>query len=67
MCVFAPYLLGVVDGDLAPMVRQKQTVFRLKLKYLRKTTRPLSYDLNQIPYEFIVEMKNRFKGLGLEA
>ena len=49
------------------MVRQKQTVFRLRLKKVRKTTRPLSYDLNQIPYEFVVEMKNRFKGLGLVA
>jgi len=35
------------------------------LKKVRKTTRTFSYDLNQIPYDYIVEMKNRFKGLGL--
>ena len=37
--------------------------FRLKLKKVRKTTRPFRYDLNQIPYDYTVEMKNRFKGL----
>ena len=67
MCVFTPHSLGVVGGDLAPMLRQKQAVYRLKLKELRKTSRTFSYDLNQIPYDFIVEMKNRFKELGLEA
>ena len=35
------------------------------MKKVRKTTRPLSYDLNQIPYDYAVEMKNRFKGLDL--
>ena len=30
-----------------------------------KTTRPFRYDLNQIPYDYIVEVRNRFKGLGL--
>ena len=39
--------------------------FRLKLKKVEKTTRPFSYDLNQIPYEYTVEMRNRFKGLDL--
>ena len=67
LCVFAPHPLGVVGGDMAPMLRQKQAVYRLKLKELRKTSRTFSYNLNQIPYDFIVEMKNRFKGLGLEA
>ena len=32
---------------------------------MEKTTRPLSYDLNQIPYDYTVEMRNRFKGLDL--
>ena len=36
--------------------------FGLKLKKVGKTTRPLSYDLNQIPYDYIVEVTNRFKG-----
>ena len=39
--------------------------FRLKLKKVRKTTRPLRYDLNQIPYDYTVEVRNRFKGLVL--
>ena len=56
-----------MGGDLALMLRQKQAIFRVKLKKVRKTTRTFSYDLNQIPYDYIVEMKNRFKGLGLVA
>ena len=39
--------------------------FRLKLKKVGKTTRPFRYDLNQSPYDIIVEVKNRFKGLGV--
>ena len=35
----------------------------LKLKKIGKTTRPFRYDLNQIPYDYIVEVRNRFKGL----
>ena len=37
--------------------------FRLKLKKVGKTTRPFMYDLNQIPYDYTVEVRNRFKGL----
>ena len=37
--------------------------FRLKFKKVGKTTRPFSYDLNQIPYDYTVEVTNRFKGL----
>ena len=39
--------------------------FRLKLKKVGKTTRPFKYDLNQIPYNYTVEVRNRFKGLDL--
>ena len=39
--------------------------FRLKLKKVGKTTRPFRYDLNQIPYDYTVEVSNRFKGLDL--
>ena len=39
--------------------------FRLKLKKVGKTTRPFRYDLNQIPYYYTVEVRNRFKGLDL--
>ena len=39
--------------------------FKLKLKKVGKTTRPFRYDLNQIPYDYTVEVRNRFKGLDL--
>ena len=39
--------------------------FRLKLKKVEKTTIPFRYDLNQIPYDYTVEVTNRFKGLDL--
>ena len=35
------------------------------MKKVVKTTRPFRYDLNQIPYDYIVEVRNRFKGLDL--
>ena len=38
---------------------------RLKLKKVGKTTRPFRYDLNEIPYNYTVEVTNRFKGLDL--
>ena len=39
--------------------------FRVKLKKVGKTTRPFRYDLNQTPYDYTVEVRNRFKGLEL--
>ena len=39
--------------------------FRLKLKKVGKTNRPFRYDLNQIPYDYTVEVRNRFKGLDM--
>ena len=41
------------------------TKFRLKLKNLGKTARPFRYDLIQTPYDYTVEVRNRFKGLDL--
>ena len=41
------------------------TKFRLKLKKAGKTARPFTYDLNQIPYDYTVEVTNTFKGLDL--
>ena len=38
---------------------------QIKLKKTQKTTRPFRYDLNQIPYDYTVEVRNRFKGLDL--
>ena len=42
------------------------TKFRLKLKKVGKTARPFRYDLNQIPYDYTVEVRNRLKGLDLK-
>ena len=39
--------------------------FRLKLKKVGKATRPFRYNLNQIPYDYTVEVRNRFKGVDL--
>ena len=39
--------------------------FRFKLKKVGKTTRPFRYDLNQILYDYTIEVRNRFKGLDL--
>ena len=39
--------------------------FRLKLKKVRKTARPFRYDLNQIPYDYTVEVRNKYKDLDL--
>ena len=39
--------------------------YRLKFKKVEKTTRPFWYDLNQIPYDYTVEVRNRFKGIDL--
>ena len=39
--------------------------FRLKLKKAEKTARPFRYDLNQIPYDYTLEVRNKFKGLDL--
>ena len=39
--------------------------FRLKLKKVGKTTRPFRYDLNQIPYDYTVKVRDRFKVLDL--
>ena len=41
--------------------------FRIKLKKVGKTTRPFRYDLNQIPYDYTVDVRKKFKGLDLIA
>ena len=54
--------LGVDCGSGHELLIAK---FRLKLKKVGKTTRPFRYDLNQIPYDYTVEVTNRLKGLDL--
>ena len=56
LCLWAP------GSAPAPCLIAK---FRLKLKKGGKTTRPFRYNLNQIPYNYTVEVGNRFKGLDL--
>ena len=51
---------GADCGSDHELLRAK---FRLKLKKVGKTTRPFRYDLNQIPYDYSVEVTHRFKGL----
>ena len=48
-------------SDHEPLIAK----FRLKLKKVEKTTRPLRYDLKQIPYDYTVEVRNRFTDLDL--
>ena len=52
--------LGVHSGSDKQLLIAK---LRLKLKKVGKTTRPFRYDLKQIPYDYTVEVINRFKGL----
>ena len=51
----------LIGSDHEPLIAK----FRLKLKTVGKTTRPFRYDLNQILYDYTVEVRNRFKGLYL--
>ena len=46
-------------------MRIKSGNSKVKLKKVGKTTRPFRYDLNQIPYDYTVEVRNRFKGLAV--
>ena len=48
-------------SDHEPLIAK----FRLKLKRVGKTSRPLRYDLNQVPYDYTVEVRNRFMELDL--
>ena len=56
------YTLGHWVGSGHELLISK---FRRQLKKVEKTTRPFRYDLNQIPYDYTVEVRNRFKGLDL--
>ena len=53
------------DLTVAQILNFPFAKFRLKLKKVGKTTRPFRYILNQIPYNYTVEVTNRLKGLGL--
>ena len=53
------------DWELTPDHKLLITKFRLKLKKVGKITRPFRYDINQIPYDYTVEVRSRFKGLVL--
>ena len=53
------------EADCGPHHELLITKFRLKLKKVGETTKPFRYNLNQIPYDYTVEVRNRFKGLDL--
>ena len=53
------------EWTVAQIVNSFIAKFRLKLNKVGKTTRPFRYDLNQIPYDYTVEVRNRFNGLDL--
>ena len=62
LCIVSKTRLGAdCDSDHELLIAK----FRLKLKKIGKTTKPFMYDLNQIPYNYTVEVRNRFKGLDL--
>ena len=62
----ALYSLQKQDWELTGSDHELLTAkFRLKLKNVRKTTRPFRYDLNQIPYDYTVQVTNRLNGLDL--
>ena len=68
--VFLPQRAGRPSGPLLPnyMCSDHELLidkFRFNLKKVGKTTRPFRHDLNQIPYDYTVEVRNRFKGLDL--
>ena len=52
-------------ADCGPKHELLIAKFRLRLKKVWKTSRPFRYDLNQIPYDYTVEVTNRFKGIDL--
>ena len=53
------------DRELTVTQTMKFLLPRLKLKKVGKSTRPFRYDLNQTPYDYAVQVRNRFKGLDL--
>ena len=57
--LFQQHKRRLLNSDHEPLVAK----FRLKLKKVGKITRPFRYDVNQIPYDYTVEVTNRFKGL----
>ena len=57
--------LLAVQGTLKCLLQHHRSKFKLKLKKVGKTTGSFRYDLNQIPYLYTVEERNRFKGFDL--
>ena len=66
-CIMAQkrYTISLLLEEILIVKQLLIAKFRLKLKKVGKTTRPFRHDLNQVPYDQTVEMRNRFKGLDL--
>ena len=68
LCVLNPFIQSAKTRPGADCGSDHEHLiakFRLKLKKVGKTTRPFMYDLNQIPYDYTLKVRNRFKGLDL--
>ena len=63
--LFSMSYFGLPEADCGSDHELLICKFRIKLKKVGKTTRPFRYDLNQIPNDYTVEVRNRFKGLDL--
>ena len=61
----ALYSQQIQDSELTVAQLVNSLLQNSDLKKVRKTTRPFRYDLNKIPYDYTVEVTNRFKGLDL--
>ena len=65
-CVFLPPLLNIsASVRSTSFLSFIEPIFAWKLKKVEKNTRPFRYDLNRIPYDYTVEVRNRCKGLDL--
>ena len=68
LCVLNPFIQSAKTRQGADCGSDHEHLiakFILKLKKVGKTTRPFRYDLNQIPYDYTLKVRNRFKGLDL--
>ena len=65
MCILQQISFIIFNGLCCYLSNILIAKFRLKLKKVGKTTRPFRYDLNKIPYDSTLEVRNRFKGLDL--
>ena len=64
-CETQTFIEHILSANICVCANVQIAKFRLKVKKVGKTTRPFRYDLNQLPYDYTVGVRNRFKGLDL--